>query len=208
MVHSDPLAVLFGGTAPVKLLRLFLFNPDHIFSFEDIARRARLVRRTARTELNTLERAGVISRKYLFETVERSSRKRRVLGYVLNPHFLLLTPLQSFLFATAPINSQTMLTYLKKVGIFDLIVAAGVFMGEFERRLDVLLVSKRLSSPKVEQAIRALEAEIGIEVKFSFLKTEDFMYRLGMRDKLIRDVFDYPHQILVDKLGVQNALRG
>ncbi len=206
MVQNDPLAVLFGSAASVKLLRFFLFNPQKIFSFDDIARRARLVRRTARTELNTFERAGVIYRKYLYETVAGSTRKRRVFGYTLDPNFPLLTPLQSFFFATAPINSKTMLTYIKKVGSFDVIVAAGVFMGEFERRMDILLVAKKVSAQKVEQAIKALEAELGIEIKYAFLKTDEFKYRMSMRDKLTRDVFDYPHQVLVDKLGARDEL--
>ena len=54
----------------VKLLRFFLFNPQRIFSVDDITRRARLVRRTARTELNALERAGVIMRKSTYEVVD------------------------------------------------------------------------------------------------------------------------------------------
>jgi hypothetical protein len=206
MVQSDPLAVLFGGVASVKLLRFFLFNPQNIFSFDDIARRARLVRRTARTELNTLERAGVIYRKYLYETVPGSVRKRRVFGYTLDPNFSLLVPLQSFFFATAPINSKTVLKYIRKVGSFDVIVVGGVFMGEFERRMDALLVAKRVPEQKVEQAIRALEAELGIEIKYAFLKTDEFQYRLSMRDKLVRDVFDYPHQVLIDKLNMQTEM--
>lgn len=206
MVQNDPLAVLFGGVASVKLLRFFLFNPQSAFSFDDITRRARLVRRTARTELNTLERAGVIHRKHLYEQVSGSSHKRRVLGYVLDAGFPLLVPLQSFFFATAPINSQTMLKYIKRIGSFDVIIAAGVFMGEFDRRMDVLLVAKKVPEKKVEQAIRALEAELGIEIKFAFLKTDEFKYRLNMRDKLVRDVSDYPHQILVDKLGVRDEM--
>lgn len=206
MVQNDPLAVLFGGVACVKLLRFFLFNPQTIFSFDDIARRARLVRRTARTELNTLERARVIHRKYLYEAVAGSTRKRRVLGYIVNTNFSLLVPLQAFFFATAPINSKTMLTYVKKIGSFDAIVAGGVFMGEFDRRLDVLLVAKTVPEQKVEQAIRALEAELGIEIKYAFLKTDEFKYRISMRDKLIHDVFDYPHQVLVDKLDMRDEL--
>ena len=210
MTPYDPLTILLGGAARIKLLRFFLFNPQHIFSFETTARRARLVRRTARTELGTLERAGVIQRKHLYETVpsagKRGSHRRRVLGYTLEPSFPLLAPLQAFLFATAPINSKTMLAYIKKAGGFELVVAAGVFKGEFERRIDILLVSKNASAHKVEQAVRALEAELGIEVKYASLKTDDFMYRLGMRDKLVRDVFDYPHEIVVDKLGVHDEL--
>jgi len=33
------------------------------------------------------------------------------------------------------------------------------------------------------------------------------MYRVGMYDKLTRDVFDYPHEILIDRVDVRNELR-
>jgi hypothetical protein len=42
-----------------------LFNPTQEFTFDDISRRAKLVRRTARTEINALERAEVIKKKML-----------------------------------------------------------------------------------------------------------------------------------------------
>lgn len=203
---QDPLAVLFSSSARVKLLRFFLFNPEQVFSFDDIARRARLVRRTARTELNALERAGVIYRKQMYEEMEGSSRKRKVAGFTLNKNFVYLTPLQSFFFATAPINNKTMLRYVRKVGTFDFVVAAGVFVGEFERRVDMLLVSKKATPTKVEQAVKALEAELGISLRYAFLETDEFLYRVGMRDKLIRDVFDYGHEVLVDKLAIHDQL--
>lgn len=204
MNERDPLAILFGNTARVKLLRLFLFNPNLIIGFDGILRRARLVRRTARTELNILEKAGVVRRKQVYEEIHGRIKKRRVLGYTLNKNFSLLSSLQSFLFDTAPLDSKTVLRHLKKVGKLDMVVVTGIFMREFDQRLDLIVASSKLQENKVEAAVRTLEAEIGIEIRFAVFKTEDFLYRLGMYDKLTRDVFDYPHQILIDKIGVHD----
>ena len=63
---------------------------------------------------------------------------------------------------------------------------------------------KKFSQAKVEKAIRSLEAEIGIEIRFAAMSSEDLMYRVGMYDKLTRDFFDYSHQVLVDKIGVKD----
>jgi len=203
---ADALSILFGSTARVKLLRFFLFNPTHEFAFDDISRRARLVRRTARTELNALERAGVIKKKQIYIEQEGKKRKTKVQGFVLNKDFPELNSLQTFLFETAPINGKTLVSHLKKAGKLDVVVATGVFMREFDSRLDVLIAMKNPVETKVEAAIRGLEAELGMEIRFTVMSTEDLMYRLGMYDKLTRDVFDYPHKILVDKVGVQNEL--
>ena len=79
-------------------------------------------------------------------------------------------------------------------------------MREFDRRLDVMLSMKTLKQTKVENAIRSLESELGMEIRFASFTSEDLIYRVGMYDKLTRDVFDYPHQILVDKIGVRDEL--
>jgi len=203
---TDPLAILFGSPARVKLLRFFLFNPSQEFTFDDISRRAKLVRRTARTEMSALERAEVIKKKVIFVQHPTKNIKTRVQGYALNMKFPQLPSLQTFLFETAPINGKTLQKHIRKVGPVDFLACAGIFMREFDRRLDVLVAMKKLNPGKIEVAMRALEAELGIEVRFATLTSEDLKYRVGMYDKLTRDVFDYPHQILVDKIGIRNEL--
>lgn len=204
---ADPLTILFGSQSRVKLLRFFLFNPSKDFTFDEISRRARLVRRTARTEMNALERAGVIKKKQIYIQLEGKDKKTRAHGYSLNKNFPELQALQTFLFETAPINGKTLLKHLRVAGTLDFVCVAGVFVREFEQRLDVLLAMSKLPQQKVENAIRSLEAELGIEIRFAAFTSEDLIYRVGMYDKLTRDIFDYPHQILVDKIGVRDEIK-
>ena len=203
---SDPLSILFGSTARVKLLRFFLFNPSKEFLFDDISRRAKLVRRTARTEISALEKAGVIKQKTIYIEVEGKSKKMKAVGYALNKDFQELQALQTFLFETAPIDGKNLLRHLRQAGSLDFVGISGVFVRDFEQRLDVLLSMKKFSQAKVEKAIRSLEAEVGIEIRFAAMSSEDLMYRVGMYDKLTRDFFDYNHQVLVDKIGVKDEV--
>lgn len=203
----DPLAILFGSPSRVKLLRFFLFNPSKEFTFDDISRRARLVRRTARTEISALERAGVIRKKQSFITKPDSKQKVKAEVYVLDKTFPELQALQTFLFETAPITGKNLLSHLRKAGALEFVVMAGVFMREFEHRLDVLVAMKKLDEQKLETAVRGLESELGMEIKVAAFSSEDLMYRVGMYDKLVRDVFDYPHQVLIDKIGVEDEVR-
>jgi hypothetical protein len=50
--------------------------------------------------------------------------------------------------------------------------------------------------------IKRLEGEFGREIRYALFSTSDFRYRLGVYDRLIRDVFDYPHRLLLDKIGL------
>ncbi len=204
---ADPLSILFGSQARVKLLRFFLFNPSKEFLFDDISKRARLVRRTARVEMSALEKAGVIRQKSVLMEVPGKKKKIKAIAYVLNKEFQELQALQTFLFETAPIDGKNLLKHLRKAGVLDFVGIAGVFVRDFEQRLDVLLAMKKLSVPAVEKAIRSLEAEVGVEIRFAAMSSEDLMYRVGMYDKLTRDFFDYQHVVLVDKIGVKDEVK-
>lgn len=206
---ADPLSILFGSTARVKLLRFFLFNPSKEFTFDDMCKRAKLVRRTARTEISALERAEVITKRQIITTTigkDGKEKKTKAVGYGLNKKFPELSALQTFLFETAPVDGKTLLTHLRKAGTLDFVAVAGVFVREFEQQLDVIISMKKVSQSKVETAIRALEAEIGMEIRFAIMTSENLLYRVGMNDKLTRDFFDYKHQTLVDRIGVRNEL--
>lgn len=203
---ADPLSILFGSAARVKLLRFFLFNPSKEFLFDDISRRAKLVRRTARTEISALEKATVIKQKTVYIDVEGKSKKMKAIAYVVNKDFQELQALQTFLFETAPIDGKNLLKHLRQAGVLDFVGVAGVFVRDFEQQLDVLLAMKKFSQSKVEKAIRSLEAEIGVEIRFAAMSSEDLMYRVGMYDKLTRDFFDYSHQVLTDKIGVKDEV--
>lgn len=203
---ADPLSILFGSTARVKLLRFFLFNPSKEFTFDEISRRARLVRRTARTEMSALEKADVITKRMIYVPIDGKTKKMKVLGYALNKNFQELQALQTFLFETAPIDGKNLLTHLRKAGALDFVAVAGVFVRDFEQQLDVLIAMKKISQAKIETAIRALEAEIGMEIRFAVMTDDDLLYRVGMNDKLTRELFDYKHQVLVDRIGVRDEL--
>lgn len=206
---AEPLSILFGSAARVKLLRFFLFNPSKEFTFDDMCKKARLVRRTARTEITALEKAEVISKRTIYITTvgkDGKEKKTKAIGYGLNKKFPELQALQTFLFETAPIDGKNLLSHLRKAGVIDVLVVAGVFVREFEQQLDVLIAMKKVSQAKIETAIRTLESDIGIEIRFALMTSDDLLYRVGMNDKLTRDIFDYKHQILVDKISLRDEI--
>ena len=165
------------------------------------------MRRTARTEISALEKAGVIRQKNVLMTVPGKAKKMKAIAYTLNKDFQELQALQTFLFDTAPIDGKNLLVHLRKAGSLDFVAIAGVFVRNFEQRLDLLIAMKKFSQSAVEKAIRSIEAEVGMEVRFAAMSSEDLMYRVGMYDKLTRDFFDYEHQTLVDKIGVKDEVK-
>lgn len=191
-MKSDPLTKLLGSVARVRLLRLFLFNPRISYTAPDAAARARVSERAARAEIALFAKAGLIKRARL-----RSAGAR----FALNPDFEYIAALQSLLL-NAPARAEDIAGRLKASGTLKLVVLSGIFLGEWEGRLDMLIVGDRVKEKKLRAAVRRLEAELGKEVRYSLLTTEQFHYRLGLNDHLVRDVLDYPHRIVLDKLNI------
>ncbi len=190
---TDPLEKLFGSAARVKLLRLFFFNPKQTYTVPDAAARARVPERTARKELTVFSSAGLLKR-----SPTRSGSGAR---YQLAADFVYLKALQELLL-NAPARGQDIYDNIRRTGTIKLIIVAGVFASDWEGRLDVLIVGDRIKEPRLRAEMRRLESEIGRELRYATLGTNDFLYRLNISDKLVRDVMDYPHRIVFDRLQI------
>ena len=84
-----------------------------------------------------------------------------------------------------------------------MVIVSGVFIQNPESRVDLLIVGDNLKKGAITRIVKTMEAEIGKELIFASFETPDFHYRLGMYDKLVRDILDYPHQKLLDKLNLK-----
>lgn len=194
----DSLAKLFGSSARVKLLRLFLFNDDLAFLATEAGFRARLTKDVARKELTALTKAGILRKKTGKSPVGYSADKRF-------PHY---DALRVFLRTTTDVSDSAIVTSFKKAGTVKLVVLSGLFTGALESKLDVLIVGDRMEERPLATAIHALEAELGRELRYACFTSEQFKYRLGVYDRLLRDVFDYPNRVIVDKIGLATTKAG
>jgi hypothetical protein len=188
----ETLIALFGSAAKIKLIRLFLFNPGVPFLARDLALRTATKGPATLRELNLLVKADIIRK--------RAGAKGVV--YVLNDKFPYLDPLKNLLTVASIQADESLGKRFGPAGRIKLIVAAGVFIQNWDSRVDLLVVGDDLNINKIESTIKAIEAEIGKEISYSAFETQDFQYRIGIHDRLVRDILDYPHVTLIDKLGV------
>jgi hypothetical protein len=181
-------SLIFGGEAKVKIMRLFIFNPNLTLKAAEVAKRAKERPHTARRELNNLTKAGLI--------------KKGARGYTLNNSYPYLPAVGNFLIDATPLSEKEIVKKLSKVGTVKLILIAGVFLHDPDSRVDVLVVGDNLSQAKLNSAISSIEAELGKELRFASFETVDFQYRMGIYDKLIRDILDSRHKVILNKLGI------
>ncbi len=188
----DPLARIFGSPAKLKLLRFFVFNPEQSLTTTELAERTKISRATLRKEITNLVNAGVIKR-----------RQQKGGGvYKANGNFEHALALSGFIRQTTAMSPAQMLSHLKKAGSLKFVALSGLFTGVIEVQADLLVVGDAIDDRALARAVAILEAELGREIRYAAFATTDFRYRLGVYDRLIRDVLDYPNRIILDRIGV------
>lgn len=189
----EPFAKLFGSGARLKMIRLFVFNKDAALSLIEIVERTRLTKGVVRHELVELTAAGLLRKK---------GSQKTPIRYQTNQRFEHLEALDTFVRETTSVRPQNIIKALKRAGALRLVALSGLFTGVIETQIDLLIVGDHLEERTLASAVRSLEAELGREIRYASFATTDFRYRLGVYDRLLRDVFDYPHRLLVDKIGL------
>lgn len=187
----ESLGKLFGTPARLKLLRLFLFNDDLSFSSSEAAFRTKTPKPAARREIGVLASAGILRK--------RSGKSGN--GYAANKKYTHYAALQKFLRDTTDIRDADILALLRRAGTLRVVALSGLFTGALESKVDMIIVGDRLEERPLATAIHTLEAELGRELRYASFTTEEFKYRVGVYDRLVRDVFDYPHRTILDKIS-------
>lgn len=204
---NEVLSALFGSSARVKILRLFLSNLDTCYTAAEIATQSKVHPQTTRKELSLFARIGLIKKQQCYRVVttgrgkHKKETKKKVPGFTVDRTFGDLLVLRNFILQIAPTNDQGIVKKVSTAGRVTLLAISGVFIQDPDSRIDILIVGDAMKESRLKSAIRDLEAHIGHELRYAAFSTADFTYRLGVYDRLIRDILDYPHQIIVDKLN-------
>jgi hypothetical protein len=199
---------LFGTEARVKLLRLFLFNPENAYATDDIVLRAKVTPRDAKEQIAVFEKIGLVKRKQVTQEVPKKKGKKiiikkvRAQGYFLDDSFPYLVALKNLLITVSMKTHEDIAKHFGSVGKIRAVIVSGIFIQDWESRVDLLIVADNLKPALLDRAVKSLEAEIGKEIRYAAFETPDFQYRLGIYDKLIRDILDFPHFKVVDKIGI------
>jgi len=206
---NTALEKLFGSSARVKIIRLFLSNPENVFSLEDVSRRAKAPTPIAKREISLFKAIGLIKQKdeIIDQPVKLKDgtikiKKKKFNGYFLNALFPFVHALRNLVLNAAPVDKEAMIKEINTIGRIKLVVFSGIFTNHENSRVDLLLVGDSMKETKLDKVLKNIEADIGKEIVYAVFKTDDFMYRLGMYDRFIRDILEYPHEKAVNKLNI------
>ncbi len=181
---------LFGSKSRSRMLRFFVLNPGKEITMKEMKRKMNVDGRRIRADINALLRI-----KFITET----SRKK-IKYYTLNESFPYYVELRN-LFVKANTYPQCKeLIKLKDVGRVKLVLISGTFLNYDKSRLDIMMVCDDLSRTKLSKAIEMIEAEIGKEVRYMTMTSDELAYRLDMMDRFLIEVLGSPHDIIINKI--------
>ncbi|KKP36738.1 MAG: polymerase subunit beta protein [Candidatus Peregrinibacteria bacterium GW2011_GWA2_33_10] len=179
---------LFTSKARVKLLSLFLLQPDEEYYIRELTRKLDEQINSVRRELDNLKKMGLLKSKF----------KNRRKFYVVNKNFVLFYDLRNII--VKAVNSKDNISEkIKKLGNIDFLLMAGLFLDK-DDAVDLLIVGE-VNKSDLEKFLNE-QLETKRPVKFSILSTKDFMYRLKCNDRFVNLlVKDKRNIVAINKLG-------
>jgi len=208
MAMKDPLAKLFGSAGRVKIMRLFMAQSDECITAPEVQRQTKTIKTTVTKELKLLEQIDFLKKaKCQIEEVKKlkSGDKivtKSVAGFMLNENFDYIQSLRTLLTHVSADQGSDLAKRIRKTGRIKALIVGGIFLQDDKGRVDILIVGDAIKHRVLESAVRATEAELGQSLRYAVFSTNEFKYRLDMRDKLICDIFNAPHKKLINRLAL------
>jgi hypothetical protein len=193
-------------------MRLFLFNQETFFTINEISTRSKASKKEVKKELALFMSIALVKKRLVTREIHKKRGKKDIVkkvhdtGYIIDQNFPYYQALKSLLITVSLHADESLVKRFASVGRIKFFVASGLFIQEWDTRVDLLIVGDDMNLGRLETVMKTVESEVGREIAYSAFETSDFEYRYGIHDRLIRDILDLPHTVLVDKLGISSTL--
>lgn len=191
---------LFGSRTRVKLLTLFLHNPEEVFFVRELTRRINTQINAVRREIQNLSRIGLIttgSAKGEDAGVRRPGLKRKY--YVANREFPLLQEVRALLTKAYVLTEWRLHEQAKKLGDVRYLAFLGLFAGLRNQPIDVFIVGD-VDPDNLRIMIKKVEKELGFEINYTHMTTQEFVYRRDIADRFLEGILATPKTVVINKL--------
>ncbi len=181
---------LFGTKVRARLIRLFVLNPEGEYSTTDISVKTLLPKTEVSHEVLRLKKMGFL----------RELSRRKVKMYQMRPDFPFFPELRSLVLKSNVGVSNQMFQKIQTAGEVKLVLISGLFLNYQKSKADMILVINNAHRLRLKAAMDKLEAEIGREVRFVLMDTDELHYRLNMLDRFLIEFLEGPYQEVVNRL--------
>lgn len=179
---------LFTSNARIKLMQLFLLNPETEYFVRELTRVLNEQINSIRREVDNLKKIGLLT----------SRAKNRKKYFKLNTSCVIYEELKNIILKTMD-SKETLIRKICKLGEVEFLLMSGIFLMK-ESQVDLLIVGK-LNMNEVEQLLDK-EVESKEPIRFSVMSKQDFLYRVECNDVFINKLLTDKSNILgINKLS-------
>ncbi len=184
---------LFGSITRVRLLRLFLTNPETDYFVRELTRRLGLRINSVRQELGNLEKMSII--------VPRREQQKKF--YRVNRDFVLFEELKALITKSQILLERNLAREIEKLGSVKLMVLSGLFVGLTTRSTDMLIVGK-INRRKLKALIARFQTNLEQEINYTVMSPAEYRYRSDLTDRFLFGILEGKKIVLIDHLTKTN----
>lgn len=179
---------LFTSNTRIKLLTVFLMNPEKEFFIRELTRKLEEQINSVRRELDNLKKMGFLKAK----------AKNRKKYYHLNASFIFAEELKSIIIKALSSNEK-LTTDIEAMGNIKVLALSGLFVNQENAAVDMLVVGE-IDKDKLSEYLNN-ELRTHRPVKFAVMTEDDYRYRLRCNDKFATEIIKNPaNQLPINKL--------
>ncbi len=172
---------LFSSKTRVKLLTLFLKNPQKAYYVRELTRKIQERINSVRRELENLTKLGLIS------TLSSKSKKQRKKYYQVNDSFILFEELRSLILKAEILSPTKLRKQIEKLGRIKLAMLTKSILQPASREVDLLLVGK-ISRPRLDKFIKKFQRDQAREINYTVMDRGEFEDRKRLKDGFLEKI--------------------
>ncbi|HUD09076.1 MAG TPA: hypothetical protein VMQ48_03240 [Candidatus Saccharimonadales bacterium] len=181
---------LFESRVKARLIKFFMLNDKREYSQQEVVQKNKMSSIQITKELNRFEKMKMI--------IVRTKKGKRF--FQTNTGFIFYPELKNLVVKSNTMPECRSLSQIKNLGKVRLALISGVFLNYPKGRADLLLVGDEMSRAKLKHLLENLEAEVGKEINYSFMSSDEFKYRTDMLDKFIMEFLESPYEEIICKV--------
>lgn len=191
---------LFGSKTRVKLLHLFLNNPEKSFYVREITRMIDEQINSVRRELANMVSVGIVQQ----DAIDNK------LYYSVNEDYPYIKSLAAIFSdkntegGASAAGGVSWKDSLGRMRGLKLAIISGKLVVGSSSAVDLLLVGDDMSAVTIKNLVKKIEKDRKIEINYAVISYDDFYYRMSVKDRFIMDIVRNKHSVLVD---TENIMR-
>ena len=185
MTHADILDSKHGS----EFLAFLLLAPARSYSAKELAGRLHITPKTL----------SPLLREFLHDSMIKQFTRDHTHLYIVNQKHKLLPEIKASLVKNQKPYEDELFTAVNKLGEIKAAFLSGAFTGQPQLPVDLLLVGK-VNLSKLDAFLKQCKITMGFDINYSIMTPDEFKLRIDTFDRFIKDIFDYPHVVVVDKL--------